>query len=59
MTIYKCDSCGAVTDNDIFPSNWTTLQVMGPQGTENIGVGAKARHLCDKHDVEKMLKSEK
>jgi hypothetical protein len=54
MTIYKCDGCGAMTKDDILPSTWCVIQVVAAHGTE-LPASMKARHLCDKHNLEEML----
>lgn len=56
MVIYRCDVCDKLTDNDVFPSDWSVLQVNGPQGAEP---GAQIRHLCSDHILEKLIEASK
>jgi hypothetical protein len=53
MIIYKCDICDRMTTDDILPSDWSVLQVQGPQGMENM----KVRHVCNNHTVETLLRA--
>ena len=54
MIIYKCDVCDKVTTDDILPSTWSVLNLVGPQGTEGPGM-LRARHLCDEHTLETLI----